>query len=278
LVLLGVMMTAGLFWVGRDYYTLPHAMRAESDLHKMLKPSGLWGHGVGVGATVFMLLNFVYPIRKRLRIFKGKASIAPWLTFHVFVGTMSPIIILFHAAFQWGNMLATMTYVSVVIVAITGLIGRYIFGLVPTRAPTEMLKSLEAAVKSVQNRLDPLKKGDAQNRLRALDALLAHAKAPPATRQGSVVGLLFRLPFSRMRMRRHLRRVRAHFLDEGSYREFSRVFREALALKTQVDFYRGLKRMMNGWRVFHVVLAVFLLVVISAHVWVSITVGMRWIF
>ena len=51
---------------------------------------------------------------------------------------MSPIVILFHTAFQWGNQLATTTYFSVLIVFVTGLIGRFIYGWV--RLDTEEVK------------------------------------------------------------------------------------------------------------------------------------------
>ena len=96
--------------------------------HALLRPAGLWGHGVGMLATGFMLLNFVYPLRKRVRRFKRRGSIGPWLRFHVFVGLMSPAVILFHSAFQWGNQLATATYLSLVVVVVTGLVGRFIYG------------------------------------------------------------------------------------------------------------------------------------------------------
>ena len=45
--------------------------------HALLKPSGAWGHGVGMLATVFMLLNFVYAMRKRVQRFKRKGPIGP---------------------------------------------------------------------------------------------------------------------------------------------------------------------------------------------------------
>ena len=128
LFLIGLLVVAGLTSVGIKYYLLPRNLRYKSPDHALLKPSGLWGHGVGILATLFMLLNFIYPLRKRLPMFKGKGSIVPWLRFHVFVGIMSPIVILFHTAFQWGNQLATSTYFSVLVVVATGLVGRYLYG------------------------------------------------------------------------------------------------------------------------------------------------------
>ena len=114
--------------VGNAYYLLPQAERYRAADHVMLRPSGMWGHGIGMLATTFMLLNFVYAVRKRVRRFKRRGPIGPWLRFHVFVGLMSPAVILFHSAFQWGNHLATATYLSLVVVVVTGLVGRFIYG------------------------------------------------------------------------------------------------------------------------------------------------------
>ena len=52
----------------------------------------------------------------------------------MFVGFMSPIVILFHAAFQSNNLVATSTYLSLLIVVSTGIVGRFIYGLVPNLA------------------------------------------------------------------------------------------------------------------------------------------------
>jgi hypothetical protein len=130
LALVGVGVMAVLVAVGRGYYWLPQAARFSAPHHAWLKPSGLWGHGVGILATMFMLSNFVYSLRKRVPFFKGKGPVGPWLRLHVFVGLMSPLTILFHSAFQWSNHLATTTYLSLVMVVLTGIVGRYIYGLV----------------------------------------------------------------------------------------------------------------------------------------------------
>ena len=45
-----------------DYYLLPRALRYRDPRHALLKPSGAWGHGVGILATLFMLSNFAYSV------------------------------------------------------------------------------------------------------------------------------------------------------------------------------------------------------------------------
>jgi len=131
LTVFGILIVGYLTYVGLNYYRLPIAERVRSPLHESLRPGGNWGHGVGIVATLVMLSNFLYPIRKHARWMKGKKSIRNWLTFHMFVGLMSPIVILFHAAFQSNNMVATLSYVSVLLVVSSGIVGRFIYGLIP---------------------------------------------------------------------------------------------------------------------------------------------------
>jgi thioredoxin reductase/Pyruvate/2-oxoacid:ferredoxin oxidoreductase delta subunit len=128
----GIAVLALLAWAGRDYYPLPQLARRRSPLHPLLKPAGPWGHGVGIAATLFMLSNFFYALRKRWKRLAALGTIGGWLDFHVFVGFMSPLVIAFHAAFQSNNLLATGTAGALAVVVGTGLVGRFIYGLVPS--------------------------------------------------------------------------------------------------------------------------------------------------
>jgi thioredoxin reductase/NAD-dependent dihydropyrimidine dehydrogenase PreA subunit len=126
----GVALVAFLAWGGRDYYPLDRLGRLRSPLHPALKPAGPVGHGIGIGATVFLLSNFLYAARKRLARLGGAGRIRTWLHFHVFVGFMAPCVIAFHAAFQSRNLLATGTAAALAGVVVTGLVGRFVYGVV----------------------------------------------------------------------------------------------------------------------------------------------------
>ena len=276
--LIGALVVAGLTAVGIKYYLLPRGLRYKSPDHAMLKPSGLWGHGVGILATMFMLLNFVYPLRKRLRWFKGKGTIAPWLRFHVFVGIMSPIVILFHTAFQWGNQLATSTYVSVVVVVATGLIGRYIYGWVRLDARGGRRgPSPRQGAEGVRRGGAPGLEGSRAHGDRPLQHILDMA-AGAATRPRSLPALLIRAPGEALLVWRGLRHARRLFLERAGYRAFCAQVQDLRRLRTKIAFHRRLKRLMSIWRSLHVVLAIVLLGLIGMHVWVSIRVGFRWIW
>jgi thioredoxin reductase/NAD-dependent dihydropyrimidine dehydrogenase PreA subunit len=271
---LGALVVLGLGIVGWDYYLLPLADRLNHPGHAKLKPAGLWGHGVGIAATVVMLSNFIYALRKRWGVLKGVSSIRRWLTFHQFVGFMSPLVIAFHAAFQSRNGLATATTVALMIVVATGVLGRFIYQMVPgAQRPVEFDQikrewtSLQAQAK---RDVADLAHGD------GLDHLLEMASSP--TGEHSLAAFLVKLPVQRLSDELKLRRTRSLFPSKEQFRQFYDIFARLRVLQAQTGFYRGLKRLLSIWRAFHVVLAVVLLVVIVAHIGLALHLGYRWIW
>jgi thioredoxin reductase/Pyruvate/2-oxoacid:ferredoxin oxidoreductase delta subunit len=279
LALVGVAILVFLALAGGRYYMLPDLLRYRSPLHRLMKPSGSWGHGIGILATCVMLLNFVYPIRKRARWLKRRGSIAPWLRFHVFVGTLTPPVILFHSAFRWGNALATATYVSLVIVVVTGLVGRFIYGLFRVdaedgkRAATlrVQLRPMLAALASLPNiEATP-------QRAASLARLSALAEAPGAL-PASLCALLLGMPGEAWALRRAIGRLEGWFVDRRAFPAFRAQLLDLRRRDVKLHFHQGFKRLMHGWRIFHVALSVVLLGLIGAHIWISLRIGFKWLW
>lgn len=272
LSLIGVSLIGGLWFLGHEYYAIAATARARSPLHDIMRPAGIWGHGVGIVATLFMMLNFLYPLRKRLGFLKGTAPIRSWLTFHVFVGVMSPLLIAFHAAFQSRNLLATSTYVALVVVVVTGLFGRFLYGLMPSAdGKANELSMLQAQLERHQQQLGELARGDELQQL--VGSFLEQAQ-----QRRSLIMFLIGAPFRALRRIFVLRAAKRLFADIEGFYVFREAFREYEQLATQTQFYRSLRRLLAGWRAFHVVLSVLLVFVIAVHVWLSIYLGYRWIF
>ncbi|OGQ91216.1 MAG: hypothetical protein A2289_18225 [Deltaproteobacteria bacterium RIFOXYA12_FULL_58_15] len=124
---------AWLAWHGHAYYFLADALREVSPQHEALRSAGSWGHGIGVIATLIMLTNFLYAVRKRLSLLRGRGAISNWLLVHVLVGLSTPAVIAFHAVFHVNNLIAAATYIALGAVVTTGAVGRYIYGRVQTR-------------------------------------------------------------------------------------------------------------------------------------------------
>jgi hypothetical protein len=267
-MLAGAAILGFLAWKGWGYYQLPRAARLAHPLHASLKSAGPWGHGVGIVATAFMLSNFLYAVRKRGKLLTGFGDIRGWLDFHVFVGTMSPLVIAFHAAFQANNVLATSTAGALAVVMTTGVIGRYIFGLVPAQGgrATE-LEDLAATFERLRAFAAP----ELAHAGPRAAALLDQATAP--VRATSLLTLFVRFPFEIAALRIRLRGVRRGFADRESFDDLRRALVKLHRLRWQLRFYGSLKSLLRGWRVFHATMAIFLVLALTAHIAVSLYLG-----
>jgi hypothetical protein len=217
-----------------------------------------------------MLGNFLYPVRKRTRLLTGVGDIRDWLNFHVFVGFTSPLVIAFHAAFQSNNLLATATASALLVVVATGLVGRFIYGLVPSvGGHVEELELVAGRFERLRAEVEPVLAG-ARERSRA-DRLVASATAqvPP----GSLVVALLREPVSGAILRLRLWRVRSLFPRAGDYARFRLALLRLRRLRFQIAFYGGLRNLLRGWRVMHASLAVFLVFAMTVHIGVSLYLG-----
>jgi thioredoxin reductase/NAD-dependent dihydropyrimidine dehydrogenase PreA subunit len=267
-VLGGAAILAFLAWKGHEYYPLARVERLRSPQHPSLKSAGPWGHGVGIAATAFMLSNFLYAARKRWKRLGALGKIKGWLDFHVFVGFMSPLVIAFHAAFQSNNLLASGTAGALAIVVTTGIVGRFIYGAVPSDGGKAVeLADLLARFERLRDDLGALlARGGAPAR-----ALVDRVTAPV---QASSFALLFlRMPLEALSVRLRLLALRGRFEDRRRFRELRDEVVRLARLRWQIRFYASLKRLLRGWRVFHASLAVFLVLAIAAHIGLSLYLG-----
>lgn len=80
----------------------------------------------GVTGGVMMLLLFTYPLRKHLRIFHRWGKVKWWFLVHMILGVGGPVLILIHSTFSIGSMNAGVALISMLIVALSGVVGRFI--------------------------------------------------------------------------------------------------------------------------------------------------------
>jgi len=268
--LTGALILTWLTLKGWSYYPLSHSARLSSPLHQTLRPAGRWGHGVGIVATAFMMLNFLYPVRKRSRLLAGKGSIRGWLDFHMFVGFMSPLVIAFHSAFQSNNQLATGTAAALLIVVLTGIVGRFIYGMVPSADGKALeISDVLGRWERLRARLQPML--DEADNPALLHRMFDSAARP--VRPGSLLWMLATWPLRATWTRLRLFVALFYFGETYAYHQFREGYLQLSRLRMQVTFYQSLKNLLRGWRVFHASLAGFLVIAIAAHIAVSVYLG-----
>ncbi|MEM6729924.1 MAG: NAD(P)-binding domain-containing protein [Myxococcota bacterium] len=272
---LGIVAIIALTVAGWNYYTMPREARLDAPMHELLKPSGLIGHGIGVLATLMMISNFLYSLRKRKGWFRS-LSLPAWMSLHVFFGVFGCALTAYHSAFQSNNLLATATTIGLALVVVTGIVGRYIYGLVPSENGKMLnLATLKRRQTRLMTEMNMIAMG-AQSPSKT--QVLAHRATQIIPAKASLFAFFLRAPWNYIKYRAVIADYAHEFSNKKDYKAFKEKFLAQLKVRTQIIFYRSLRSLMAGWRIFHVFLAFILVVLIGAHIVVSLALGFGWIF
>jgi DNA-binding phage protein len=85
------------------------------------------GYALGIIGGSLMLILLMYPISKRIQLLTRLLPLRYWFGVHMMFGVLGPLMILFHSNFQLGSINSTVALGCMLIVASSGLIGRYIY-------------------------------------------------------------------------------------------------------------------------------------------------------
>jgi hypothetical protein len=104
------------------------------------------GYNLGVAGGVGMLVIFLYPLRKRVRLLRNWGATKGWFALHMMLGIAAPLLILVHSRFQIGSVNAGVALTCMLLVAGSGVVGRFIYvhihhGLYGTRMTLSELQA-----------------------------------------------------------------------------------------------------------------------------------------
>jgi hypothetical protein len=105
-----------LVWLAREI-SLLQLFTAKDDV----------GYWMGVVGATMMLMLMSYPIRKHFRFAFGLGPVRRWLAWHMVLGVGGPMLILIHSGFRYGSLNAGVALYSMIIVASSGVVGRFIY-------------------------------------------------------------------------------------------------------------------------------------------------------
>lgn len=265
-----------LAYSGYSYYTTPLEERFFHPRHDWFKPSGAFGHGLGIVGTLLILLGvFGYMGIKRTRLLSKMGRLKYWLEFHIFLCTLGPVMILFHTAFKFGG-IVSVSFWSMVAVVASGVIGRFIYVQIP--------RSLEGREFSLQE-LHAMRK-ELTESLRTdygLDEetvrFIEDISEQPVNGGGNLmVQFVRRWMADRRAIRGVVTRLRAKGTDGKIVKAIRRNFRKELTLRSRINRLQHMIRLFKYWHVAHLPFALIMLIIMIIHVWVTLAFGYRWIF
>lgn len=95
-----------------------------------LSPETGLGYWLGIAGSTAMVLLLLYPLRKRVQWMRALGSVKFWFRLHMMLGVIGPVLILYHANFRLGSTNSNIALITMLVVAISGLVGRYLYGKV----------------------------------------------------------------------------------------------------------------------------------------------------
>lgn len=85
------------------------------------------GYNLGLVGGLMMLSLLIYPLRKRARFMNRLGSMKGWFRYHMVAGISGPLLVLFHSTFQIGSMNGRVALYAMILVAASGLVGRFLY-------------------------------------------------------------------------------------------------------------------------------------------------------
>lgn len=114
-----------LLWSGVAAGVIAWGRYARLDLY--ITPQRGLGYWLGIVGGSMMLLLLVYSARKRAPWLAWIGGIPAWFQIHMVLGVVGPILVLFHANFHLGATNSNVALICMLLVAGSGVIGRYIY-------------------------------------------------------------------------------------------------------------------------------------------------------
>ena len=237
------------------------------------------GYWIGVVGAVMMVLLFAYPLRKRSATLSRWGKAKHWFIVHMVLGVLGPVFVLAHSAFSIGSLNAGVALFSMLIVAASGVVGRFIY-LHVHQGLGGQLQSLESLQKAL-GATDPTLRNALQFAPQAVDRLQAlqrHAGAPRDAWSEHLRRLLV-LPWQLQRQRRSIRREAVSALrrvgreqDWNASTQRSREKRAARLVSDYVDAVlrvaqlAAYSRLFSLWHVLHVPFVFLMVICAIVHV------------
>jgi len=102
----------------------------QAELENYITPESGLGYSLGITGGSMMLIMLLYSLRKRAKWMRGWGPTRYWFKIHMLLGILGPVLILFHCNFQLGSQNSNIALFSMLLVALSGVFGRYLYGMI----------------------------------------------------------------------------------------------------------------------------------------------------
>lgn len=263
-----VPVVVGLLYLGWHFPT-----------ERYITPQRGLGYALGIAGGSMMLLLFIYSARKRIGWLAFLGPTVHWFRFHMLLGIAGPLCILYHANFHLGATNSNIALISMLTVAGSGIVGRYIYARIhhglygskatlgELRSRSDNLHTLSGSVAFVPELVAKLDTAEQR--------MLGAGPHLPLLRVMKPAAIAFLAARSRWELRRYasaaLRLAARNSAAVSAERRrlrrtaFSYIDRRLAAARRLADF-QLFERLFSIWHALHIPLIVMLLIAGIVHV------------
>ena len=229
-----------------------------------------------------MLLLLLYPLRKRIKGLRALGTVGFWFRSHMILGVVGPVLVLWHANFRLGSINSNVALVAMLVVAVSGVVGRYLYSKIHLG-----LYGRKAEVQEILADADALKEAIGIDRSvadRLVEQLSAFAQLGTMTPKSVLSGFLLvpaisvRASVVRLRLIADARRA---ITAEGKRLGWSRKIRRRrlagvaelvtlhVAAVRKAAVFAFYERLFRLWHVFHLPLFFLLVIAATIHIFAA---------
>ena len=234
---------------------------------------------MGLVGSVLMALLLLYPLRKRAQVLQKVGELRNWFKLHMFIGITGPVLVIYHSTLKVGSLNAAVAFYSMLVVAGSGIIGRFIYtkihhGLYGRQATLrERQEHLGLAGESLKSKFHFAPR--VEQRLKSLEAYAADQARPGLLGVRRFAVLTARALYVYWRSIRDVRRILSRAAAERGWPRAERAHRIRVArhmLKgylhelQEVAQFRTYERLFSLWHVLHVPFVFMLVFSAIVHV------------
>jgi hypothetical protein len=239
----------------------------------------LRSHGLGIVGSLMLILLLLYSLRKRWRVLQNAGALSYWLNIHIFFGVCGPMFIILHSTLKLNGLIAV-AFWSMVAVALSGVLGRYLYLQIPRNIMGHELTLQE--VEEVNKNLAVQLLQRFQLDERAIHSIEMELVKTGAKERNTALLLLDLIGgdlwgvFRGRRIKRQL--IRRYHLPGQHITELFRLLKQKAQINRRILLWHKIHQLFHYWHVFHKPFALVMYMIMIIHIGIAIWLGYRWIF
>jgi hypothetical protein len=216
-------------------------------------PENGLGYAFGITGCTMMVLLLLYPARKHYKPMRKLFKVHHWFRFHMVFGVWGPCFIMLHSNFNLGSTNSTIALSSMLLVAGSGVLGRYVYqklhrGLYGKQIEFSELDN-DYQLSKAEFSQSPLFTDDMQQTLSQIESDLTQGLVPLRTS---------------IRARHRIRQVRKLFKKKQP----SEHWQTGLSKLYSMANYAFYTRLFSLWHVLHLPIFFMMLITATVHIFV----------